>query len=88
MVSPNFRRSTFYITYYLIRNYKEMFGIYFETQTVVTFLDIGTCTTCLRMYGLYIIHTLRVYNDSSGSMILAHIIVVIQIGTTSCCLLP
>ena len=38
-----------------------------------------------------IIHTLRRYfvNDSSGSVILVHIIVVLEIGATSyCCLLP
>ena len=89
MVSPNFRSLIFYIMHHLARNYKEMFGIYVNTQTVVTFLDIGKCTTFLRMYRLRIIHTLRRYNDSSGSMILVHIIVVLQSGTTfSCCLLP
>ena len=51
-----------------------MFGIHVNTQALVTFLDIGTCTTCLRMYRLRTIHTLRRYNDSSGSMILVHII--------------
>ena len=33
----------------------------------------------------YISFNLRRYNDSSGSMILVHIIVVLQIGATSCC---
>ena len=76
MVSPNFLRSLiFYIMmYHIVRSYKERFGIHVNIQTVVTFLDIGTCTTCLRMYPLRIIHTLRRYNDSSGSMILVHII--------------
>ena len=47
-----------------------MFAIHVNTQTVFTFLDVGTCTTCLRMYLLLIILTLSRYNDSSGSMIL------------------
>ena len=38
---------------------------------------------------LRIIHTLRRYNDSSGSMIRVHIIAVLLIGaTSSCCFLP
>ena len=45
--------------YYLIRNYNEVFGIHVNTQTVVKFLDIGKCTTCVRMYRLRIIDTLR-----------------------------
>ena len=69
---------------------KQVVGsVYVNTLTVVTFLDNGTCTTCSRMYLLRIIHTLRRYNDSSGSTIRVHIIVVLQIGATSwCCLLP
>ena len=63
----------FYIMmYHTVRNYKERFGIHVNIQTVVTFVDIGTCTTCLRMYPSRIIHTVRRYNDSSGSMILVH----------------
>ena len=34
-----------------------MFGIHINTQNVVTFLDIGTCTTSLCMYPLRIIQT-------------------------------
>ena len=52
--------------------YKERFGIHVKIQTVVTFLHIGTCTTSLRMYVPVTYHTL--YNDSSGSMMLVHII--------------
>ena len=48
--SPNFRSLIFYIMYHFVRNYKERFGIHVNTQTVVTFFDIGTCTTCLRMH--------------------------------------
>ena len=39
-----------------------MFGIHVNTTTVVTFLDIGTCTTCFTRgpwYQLRTIHTLR-----------------------------
>jgi len=51
---------------HIVRNYKERFGIHVNTQTVVTFLDIGT--TCLRMYPLRIIHTLydtRTYDSGN-----------------------
>ena len=76
MVSPNFLRSLifYFMMYHIVRNYKERFGIHVSIQTAVTFLDIDTCTTCLRIYPLRIIHTLRRYNESSGSMILVHII--------------
>ena len=68
MVSPNFLRSLiFYITVYdIVRNYKERCCIHVNIQTVVTFLDIGTCTTCLRMYPLRIIHTLRKIQRRQG----------------------
>ena len=86
MGSPNVLRSLiFYIMYHLVRNYKERFGIHVNTQTVVTFLDIGTCTTYLRVYRLRIVHTQRRHNDSSGSTILVRIIVELQIGTAACC---
>ena len=91
MVSPNFLRSMiFYIMmYHFVRIYREKFGIHVNTQTVVTLLDIGMCTTCLRMYPLRTIHTLRRCKDSIGSIILVHTIVVLQIGTASSgCLLP
>ena len=79
VVSSIFRSLTFYIMYHLVRSYKETFGIHVYTQTVLTFLDVSTCTICLRMYLLRIIHTLSRYNDSSGSMILVHFIVVLHI---------
>ena len=46
--------------------YKDRFGIHINAQTVVIYLDIGACTTRLRMYLLRIMHTLRRYNNSSG----------------------
>ena len=88
MISPNLRSFTFYIIFNFVQNYKERVVIYVNTQMVSIFLDIGPCTTCLRMYRLRIIHTLRRYNDSSDDMIVVQTIVVLQIGTTSCCLLP
>ena len=40
------------------------------------------------MYLVRIVHTPRRHNDSSGSMILVHtMVVVLQIGATSCCCL-
>ena len=54
-----FRILIFDVMYHFVRHYKDKFGILVNTQTVVTFLDIGMCTTCLRMYLLRIIHTLR-----------------------------
>ena len=94
MVSPNFLRSLiFYMMMdQIVRNYKERFGIHVKIQTVVTFLDIGTCTTCLRMYPLRIIHTLRRYfvqRQRRQHDTRTYNIVVLQIGTaSSCCLLP
>ena len=95
MISPNFRSLIFYIMYHFVRNYKDRFGIHVNTQAVVTFLNIGTCTTCLRMYHdtCYVSLSFIPYADydSSGSMILVHIMVVllIPIDTTfSCCLRP
>ena len=76
MVSPNSRSLIFHFMYHFVWHDKDRFGIHVNIQKVVTFLDIGTCTTCLCMYLLRIIHTLRRYNDSSGSMILVHIMVV------------
>ena len=68
-----FRSVIFYIMmYHIVHNYKERFSIHVNIQTVVTFLDIGTCTTYLRMYPLRIIHTLRRY--ISGSTKRVHII--------------
>ena len=46
MISPNFRSLIFYIMYHFVRNYKDRFDIHVNTQTVLTFLDVGTCTTC------------------------------------------
>ena len=75
--------------YHFVRHYEDRFGIHVNNQTVVTFLDIGTCTPCLRMCMLRIIHTLSRYNDSGGSIMLVHVTVVLQIGATSCyCLVP
>ena len=76
IVSPNFlRRLMFYVMmYHIVRNYEEIYGIRVKIQTVFTFLAIDACTMCLRMYPLRIIHTLRRYNDSSGSMIPVHTI--------------
>ena len=75
--------------YHLVQNFKDRFGIHVNTKTVATSLDIGTYTTCLHMHLLRIIRTLRRYNDSSGSRMLVHTMVVLQIGaTSSCCLLP
>ena len=82
MVSPNFRSLIFYIMYHCVRHFKDRFGIHVNTQTVVTFLDIGSCTTCSRIYLLRIIHTLRRYNNSNGTMILVH---TRNSGTTSWC---
>ena len=80
-----FRILIFYIVYHFVRHYKDKFGIHVNTQTVVTFPDIGTCTTCLSVHLLRtkVRHTLRLYNNSIGSMIRVHIIVVLQIGATS-----
>ena len=56
LVSPNFLRSLiFYVMmYHTVRNYKERFGIRIKIQTVVTFLDIGTCTRCLHVRTRYV----------------------------------
>ena len=86
-----FRGLIFYIMYPFVRHYKDIFGIHVSTQTVVAFwmlVRVRRVHVCVYLLRTRHLHTLRRYNDS-GSMILVHIIVVLQIGATSyCCLLP
>ena len=85
-----FRSLIFYIMCHFDRHYKENLIFKSAPKWLLHFLvfvrvqRVYVCTC----YVPGITHTLRRYNDS-GSMILAHIIVVLQIGATSyCCLLP